>query len=110
MQKEKDSSKSRKISSYSIKYGILNINDALLVLHPFELYTTLEKKIHDHFPSKNIWSIGYCFDCMGYLLDQENYENNCYEKYSSVFSKDAGEIFINDVISKLADIIERRKI
>ena len=110
LQKEREDSQKQNPSDYSIRYSILKLNDALIVLHPFELYSTLENKIHDRFPSETIWSVGYCFDCMGYLLDKDSYQNGCYEKYSSVFDENAGEEFIENVIIELSKMIGKRSV
>lgn len=101
LQKELNASQCVHPKTYDVPFSILIFNNHAFVFHPFELYSTLADKIISQTFFDTCWLVGYSYNCLGYLLDEESMKFPSYEAYSSIFDKQAGETFTKKVINCL---------
>lgn len=83
--------------------NILGIGDAILVTIPGELFCKLGLKIKKIFSPKKAMIVGYANDLIGYTLTREAFAQGGYEVETSIFSKETGNILINEINTFIQD-------
>ncbi len=85
-----------------IRAGILTLGkDIAITFVPFEFFSKLGDRITDHSLFKHTIVVGYTFNGLGYLPDEESFKDSGYEVLSCTYQKGAGEIVADKIVAHL---------
>ncbi|MGB9724906.1 MAG: hypothetical protein ACP5QM_05145 [Caldisericum sp.] len=78
---------------------LIKIGNVAFVSIPGELFSSLGHKIELELSPLKVILVGYANDYIGYILDEESYEKNEYESFTTFLAKGEGERIINEIVS-----------
>lgn len=88
--------KNRKIETV---LQLVKIDELAFACIPGELFSLLGHKIEQYLAPLKVFVIGYANDYVGYILDEESYEKNEYESFTTFLSKGEEERIVDSIVT-----------
>ncbi|MBT5872890.1 MAG: hypothetical protein HOH43_05675 [Candidatus Latescibacteria bacterium] len=100
-----------------IQVSYLQINDAVLVAHPLELFLEFGNIIREASPFAHTMLVGYANEAVGYLARPQDFRQEGFGWYAAVaaprlcrhleFAEEAGQVFCSHITALLHQVFEK---
>lgn len=92
-------------STESIMLQAVKIGDCALVAFPGELFVEIGLRIKERSPFKYTYIVGYANGYVGYVPTEKAFQEGGYEVISTLFTREAGDIIIDESLKLLKTLI-----